>query len=243
MPVIEFRFFGALNDFLPLHRRERWFEYAFTGPQSVKHLIEALHVPHPEVGGIRVNAQGVTFDYLPRHGDRIAVYPIGAVDGCPPLRPLLERPPRFLADNHLGRLTAYLRLLGFDTHYDPHLDDADLAAQAGAQQRVLLTRDRRLLFRSAVTYGYWVRAQHPEAQIREVVIRFNLKVLVRPFSRCLRCNGELHRVSKQAVLDRLEPKTRRYFNEFSQCDRCGQVYWAGSHFARLEHIIARAMEA
>lgn len=241
MPQVWFRFHGVLNDFLPQALRGRRFRYAFRGPQSVKHLIEALHVPHPEVGGLRVGARSVTFDYLPQDGDHIEVFPEDAADGCLPLRPPLPRPPCFLADNHLGRLATYLRLLGFDTAWNAAWEDEELARRAGEQSRVLLTRDRRLLFRKAVVYGYWVRSQQPATQIREVVRRFRLKPLAQPFSRCLRCNGKLHPVPKQAVLDRLEPKTRLYFDLFSQCDRCGQVYWEGSHFERLERIIAQAL--
>jgi uncharacterized protein with PIN domain len=53
----------------------------------------------------------------------------------------------------------------------------------------------------------------------------------------LRCNGSLHPVDKAAVLDRLEPKTKLYYEEFRQCDRCGQVYWQGSHIENLLRIV------
>ena len=74
---------------------------------------------------------------------------IGAVTRVRP-EPLREL--QFVLDVHLGRLAAYLRLAGFDTVYRNNLDDAELAWIA-AGGRVLLTHDRELLKRRAVTRG------------------------------------------------------------------------------------------
>jgi len=58
-----------------------------------------------------------------------------------------------------------------------------------------------------------------------------------PWQRCLRCNGLLRPVDKEAVLDRLEPKTKLYYSDFRQCDVCGQVYWQGSHHERMQAFV------
>lgn len=58
-----------------------------------------------------------------------------------------------------------------------------------------------------------------------------------PFSRCLRCGGELAPVTKAEVADRLEPLTRLYVDDFRRCRACGQVYWRGSHHERLNRIV------
>ena len=60
---------------------------------------------------------------------------------------------------------------------------------------------------------------------------------IRPWTRCLRCNGLLRPVTKEAIHDRLEPKTRQYFFAFRMCDTCEQIYWRGSHFGRLRSFV------
>lgn len=241
MEGVIFRFYGELNDFLPPARRQAAFAYPFTGPQTVKHLIEALGVPHPEVAAIVADGTPVGFNHRPQPGERVAVYPefrTLAPDELPALRPPRPDPPAFLADNHLGRLTRYLRLLGFDTAYDGTLDDAQLAERAADERRVLLTRDRGLLKRRLVVWGYCLRTTDSRAQLADVVRRFDLVGQAEPWRRCLRCNGRLRPVEKSTVLDRLEPKTKLYYDAFQQCEDCGQVYWRGSHVADLEQIVA-----
>ena len=156
MPQATLRFYAELNDFLPPEDRDRSVERPFKVRPSIKDLIEAAGVPHTEVDLLLVNGESVDFAYPVRDGDRISVYPvfesfdIGAVTK---VRPGPLRELRFVLDVHLGRLAAYLRLAGFDTVYQNDLDDPELAGIA-AGGRVLLTRDRGLLKRRAVTRGY-----------------------------------------------------------------------------------------
>ncbi|MFQ5410384.1 MAG: Mut7-C RNAse domain-containing protein, partial [Anaerolineales bacterium] len=116
----------------------------------------------------------------------------------------------------------------------------ELARISSQQQRTLLTRDRGLLKRSAVTHGYCVRATNPRDQMVEVVRRFDLVGKIAPFRRCMRCNGRLREVDKAAVLQRLLPLTQEYYEEFHECDVCAQVYWKGSHSARMQQLIEYA---
>ncbi len=73
----------------------------------------------------------------------------------------------------------------------------------------------------------------------EVLSRFNLFQSMTPFRRCLHCNGRLEPVAKEAIVDRLLPKTRQYYDEFSHCPACGRIYWKGSHHERMQHLIDR----
>ena len=241
MAEVQFHFHGELNDLLPARWRNGVFACTYNGPQSVKHLIEAAGVPHPEVALIRVDGRPVGFDHQPGDGSHIEVYPErhGLVgNDAPPLRPLLPQPIAFLTDNHLGRLTRLLRLLGFDTAYGGEAADDLLAERAYDENRVLLTRDRGLLKRSLVVFGYCLRSTDPRQQLFAVLRRYQLFGHVEPWRRCLRCNGLLRPVDKAAVLDQLEPKTKLYCDEFQQCTACGQVYWRGSHFGELERLVA-----
>jgi uncharacterized protein with PIN domain len=236
-----FRFYAELNDFLPRPRRQVAFAYPFELPASVKHLIEAIGVTHAEVDLILVNGEPVDFSYIVQDGDRVSVYPVfESVDITPVarLRPEPLRNPRFVLDAHLGRLAAYLRMLGFDTLYRNDFDDEELARLSASQNRILLTRDHGLLKRSLVQRGYYVRSENPRLQAAEVVRQFDLKSLLRPFQRCLRCNGMLEKVEKEAVASQLPPGTQKHFDEFFRCRECGQVYWKGAHYERMLNLIA-----
>jgi uncharacterized protein with PIN domain len=244
MSRASFRFYAELNDFLPRARRGREFAHAFEGHPSVKDAVEALGVPHTEVDLILINGRSVDFRHPVRDGDRVSVYPVFESLDIQPvirLRPEPLRRPAFILDGHLGRLAAYLRLLGFDALYRNDYGDAELARVSAAEERTVLTRDRGLLKRSIISRGYCVRSDSPVEQIREVVERFDLGRCAAPFRRCLSCNGCLHPVEKQAVLHRLPSGTRERFDEFYQCESCGKIYWRGSHYARLQSIVWKAL--
>jgi uncharacterized protein with PIN domain len=242
MPSVLLRFYAELNDFLPPSRRQAEFAQDFGTGAAVKDIVEAAGVPHTEIDLIVAGGRSVGFDYRPRDGEHISVYPIfESVDVTPVLhlRPAPLRDTRFVLDVHLGKLARLLRLLGFDARYGHDLDDAELARISRDERRILLTRDRGVLKRSGVTHGTYVRASQAEAQAVEVLRRFDLSGAVRPFTRCPRCNGLLRPVAKADVLDRLEPKTRLYFDDFRQCASCGQVYWQGSHAEPLQAALRR----
>ena len=239
MTKAEFRFYAELNDFLPPDKRQTPFTYPLNGDdQSVKHLIEAIGVPHTEVEAILVNGESVDFSYLVKNGDRVSVYPAFTqldVSDLVTLRPSLTHPPRFILDIHLGQLARYLRLLGFDTLYpDDNHDDADLAQIAHDENRALLTRDHGLLKRGIVTYGYCILTRDSREQLTAVLDRFQLYDDIRPWRRCLKCNGRLHPIAKEKILHRLQPKTKKYYHEFNICGDCDQIYWKGSHYERIQ---------
>jgi uncharacterized protein with PIN domain len=231
-----FRFYAELNDFLPPSPRAVERRYAFNGKPAVKDAIEAQGVPHTEVELILVNGAAVGFDFHLRPGDRIAVFPVFEALDIAPLVRLRDRPLRdirFVLDVHLGKLARWLRLAGFDAVYRSDLEDAEVADLAAREKRVVLTRDIGLLQRKAITHGYWVRADDPDAQMAEVLRRFQLDRSLQPFQRCLACNGRIERVDKAAVWEQLEPNTRQFYEVFYRCANCQKVYWAGSHYARM----------
>jgi uncharacterized protein with PIN domain len=228
MSTATFTFFGRLNDFLTRDRRNQVVAVNFRGRQSIKHLAESIGVPHPEIGQVQVNGQEQTLDAIAEDGDRVEIHPIP--DGLP-------TEPRFLLDMHLGRLAAYMRMLGFDCLYQNNFDDEELAELAHKEGRILLSRDRRLLMRKVISLGYCLRSLEPVEQLQEVIERFDLAKRIVPFHRCLRCNHPLEPVDKEAVLDRLEPLTRLYFDEFQICPACKQIYWKGSHYERMTTLI------
>jgi len=205
---------------------------------SLKDVVESHGVPHTEVYGLAVNGQPAGFGHIPAGAQPVDIFPADVpVDVT---RPHLERPvldrARFIADANVGRLATYLRLLGFDTLYDPTYQDAHIAELAAATGRILLTRDRGLLQRRIVTWGRLVPSSEPVEQARDVVRFFGLAALAEPFVRCLRCNAPLEGASKASVLHLLEPRTRKYYEAFARCPGCGKVYWAGSHHGKIEDM-------
>jgi uncharacterized protein with PIN domain len=244
MAVVEIQCYGELNDFLPQTRRERTLRHPVADRQGIKDVIEALGVPHPEIGLLLANGAAVDFGYSVHDGDALAVYP--AYSDLPLPVPSTLRPPpapRFVLDVHLGRLAEYLRRLGFDTLYRNDYDDPELAEIAGAELRILLTRDLGLLKRGRVVYGAYVRSTDPEHQVVEIVRRFRFWDAIDPFRRCSRCNGLLVAVARDHIAAQLLPQTRADHTEFHQCQACGQLYWPGSHFERLLAFVDRVRAA
>jgi len=240
MAEVQLRFYEELNDFLAPALQKTAFMHHFDRRTSVKDMIESFGVPHTEVDVILVNGESVDFSYIVQDGDRISIYPVfESLDISPllRLRPAPLRTPAFIIDTNLGRLAGYLRLLGFDCLYRNDYDDDTVARLAGTEQRTVLTRDRALLRRKTITRGYFVREVRPRCQVKEVLSRFDLYRQVLPFSRCTRCNGTLQDVDKRTVEERLEPKTRKYYESFRICTACGQVYWQGSHHERSRKLV------
>ena len=229
---------GDLDFFVRSGARDRQIERSLGEKTSVKDLIEACGVPHPEIDLILVNGQPVDFDYAIASDADIEVYPVGT--GTPQFkeqRLQTTTASHFVADGHLGKLTRNLRLLGFDVAYDPKAEDRQLLYTMKRENRALLTRDRRLLMHAVVRTGYCPRSQNPDEQIVEVIRRFDLLGSIAPFTRCIRCNAPLRKIAKAEIIERLEPLTKIYYEQFRRCTGCGQIYWPGSHFSKLQKRI------
>jgi len=237
MTTAFFRFYAELNTLLPIKIRFQDIRQEFKGSQTVKHLIESLGIPHTEVDLILANGTSVDFSYIPMERDQISVYPVFEsfdISTINHLRPIPLRDPQFVLDGHLGRLAAYLRMLGFDSLYRNDFSDEELSQISENERRILLTRDRGLLKRSRVTHGFLLTSRDPRQQLLAVIHRFDLVSSFKPFALCIVCNGILENISKEAVINLLEPRTKQYFDKFRQCTGCGKVYWKGSHY---EHMI------
>jgi hypothetical protein len=234
-----FRFYGNLNDFLLRSRRGVWIPYRFNDFPSVKDAIEAIGIPHVEVDVIRINQKPVSFSHQVFPDDRVEVYPlISGQHTVASLTPAVSH-FRFVLDVHLGKLARELRLLGFDTFYENDLSDKTIVEISVKDERIILTRDIALLKHKVVQLGYWLRSQDPEVQLKEVFDRYNLYHQVKPFVRCLACNGMIFPAAKDAVSNLVPSGTLHYFKDFYQCNLCQKVYWKGSHYEKLERLVSR----
>lgn len=237
---ISIRFYEELNDFLKDEIRKKPVNYTFRINQTVKDAIESIGVPHAEVDLILANGKSVGFDYRLQDGDQISVYPVFEtfdISTLTLLRPQPLRETKFVLDVHLGKLCKYLRMLGFDTYYRNDLDDDEIVKISITEKRIILTRDIGILKNGAVTHGYWIRSKDSKEQLTEVINRFDLHDKSRPFNRCTVCNGIVNKVKKSDVEQLVKTNTKKYFNEFYQCDACKKVYWEGSHFKNMQDFI------
>jgi uncharacterized protein with PIN domain len=236
----DFRFYEELNDFLPEGKRKITFSVIFKGNPAIKDTIESIGIPHTEVDLILVNSKSVDFSYQLKTGDSVSVYPVFEsldISSATHLRAKPLRQTKFILDVHLGKLANYLRMLGFDTLYRNNYQDSRIVSIAGAEKRIILTRDIGMLKINDVTHGYWIRSQDPKKQVQEVVSRFDLKSSIKPFHRCMTCNGIIEKVDKESIRDDLDGNTEKYYNDFYRCGSCGKLYWQGSHYEKMKKFI------
>jgi len=240
MPHATFRFYEELNDFLPGEKKKRDFQAFFRPRSTVKDVIVSLGVPHAEVDLILVNGASVDFTCPLEGGERISVYPVFEsldIRPCRNLGPKPLRHLRFVTDIHLGRLTRYLRLFGFDTFYYNHSNARGFIEVSVRKGRVLLTRNRRLLKHKAINRGILVRDVDSRTQLKWIFQRLDLYAEGHPFSRCLWCNGLVRPISKQEVAHRLPSRVRASYQAFFLCSSCNRVYWKGTHFKRMSRFV------
>lgn len=237
-PIVCLLFHGDLLDFFQekAGAAAHLVRYRLLRRASIKDIIEALGIPHTEIGKIARAGQELNFSFLPQGGEVLDIEPQSP--HCPVTKASTLRPQpleriSFLVDTNVGKLARLLRMVGIDAAAPAHSSNIGTAACAVREQRILLSRNKELLKLRMVTFGRLIRNQDPIRQFEETNRLFNLAPLFQPFSRCMACNGILNQVDKAAIDAYLEPLTRRYYHHFKQCGSCNRVYWRGSHHQRM----------
>jgi uncharacterized protein with PIN domain len=155
---------------------------------------------------------------------------------------------KFVADNNVGKLARWLRLIGYDTSLLRQKDDAQMIKIALGENRVVLTKDAQFMKRRLVTSGalktLHIEQDDPEVQVQEVVENLSLDYGFRPFSRCLVCNQALVARGKEEVKDLVPARVFETQTQYTQCPACCRVYWPGTHWQtmgkNLKDLQARA---
>ncbi len=138
---------------------------------------------------------------------------------------------RFAADEMLGSLARWLRIMGYDTTYEKDMDDTEILRIANAEDRILLTRDRDLV-RRAKGRGLYIESDELSRQLSQVFQRFGL-VMDESRTRCTVCNGVLEVVRPDEVRGDVPDGALECNDEFYRCTKCGKIYWKGSHWDNI----------
>ena len=139
---------------------------------------------------------------------------------------------KFIADCHLGKVAKYLRIFGFDTLFFQSIADDDIIEMAKQEDRIVLTSDRGL-FERLPERTLYIEHGDFETQLRFIFKELELYSKINPFTRCIECNGELKKVSKNEVMGEVKFKTQIFHDDFNKCDKCGRIYWEGDHFKKM----------
>jgi uncharacterized protein with PIN domain len=148
---------------------------------------------------------------------------------------------KFVADAMLGTLAKWLRILGYDTHFDPNLDDHQLVRLARAESRILLTRDRQLSQRRGMRVLF-VTSEHLDAQLSQVLAELNLEP-DRSFSRCPVCNELLMEMDRATARSRVPAYVARTHQTFRSCPVCQRIYWRGTHWQQMGDQLVQILES
>ena len=148
----------------------------------------------------------------------------------------------FAADRTLGKLTKWMRILGFDTTFEIDASD-ELFYEHLPIDRIVLTRtgtikkqfsDHRLVF---------VTSNYLDVQLKQVIAELGIRPAdTRPFSRCIHCNIPIVDADPDDVCGFIPDYIYEIHDEFHKCMQCNRIFWPGSHTKRSLERIAHLLE-
>jgi uncharacterized protein len=145
--------------------------------------------------------------------------------------------PRFITDQNVGKLTKFLRLLGFDTIFFIGESDTQMVQRALEDNRVILTRDTHIPKRRLVTSGkvkvVLIKSDNIDDQIQQVINELNLAGIIKSFILCLECNRPLSVRTKEEITGKVPPYVFQNQRDFMECSECRRIYWKGTHWQAM----------
>ena len=153
--------------------------------------------------------------------------------------------PKFIVDSNVGKLTKWLRMMGYDTLFFNGSNDSGMVATALNEGRVILTRDTQIMKRRVVTSGQLkailIQSDEPERQMQQTINTLNLDCQFRPFAICLECNQPLLERSKQQIKDLVPLYVFQTQSQYMECPACHRIYWRGTHWQAMIRKLERFM--
>ena len=154
-------------------------------------------------------------------------------------RPQASAPP-LIVDAMLGSLVRWLRLAGYDTEFWREGSDDELIAAAQQQGRLIVTKDHGLAGRRGVA-ALRIDAETLDEQIDEARRSLSERgPAPQPFTRCAKCNGPIVDLPHPDADGLVPPYVWHTQREFRRCERCGRVYWKGTHYPAVQHRLSAA---
>jgi uncharacterized protein with PIN domain len=150
--------------------------------------------------------------------------------------------PRFACDAMLGSLARWLRAAGYDAFWQIDIDDWDLVRRALREGRVLLSSDTGIFKIGIVRDGEVAGRLVPHGLSKLGQLEWVLRELQLPLRepRCMACGGPLHPITREEAAGRVPEKTFGWLDRYEECERCGQLFWQGTHWRRIEEQLQRA---
>ena len=149
--------------------------------------------------------------------------------------------PKFIADCHLGKLAKYMRLMGFDTLFFPHIEDDELITIANEENRIILTRDRDLS-QCKNAHVLFLEPTDTKTQLKTLIDCYKLKEHPVLFSRCIVCNTQLQVIEKEKIEDSLPEIVKKNFDYFEYCPTCDRIYWQGDHYKNMMEFLSQVLK-
>ncbi|MGH7831342.1 MAG: Mut7-C RNAse domain-containing protein [Candidatus Binatia bacterium] len=139
---------------------------------------------------------------------------------------------KFVADKMLGRLARWLRIMGQDAAYGPHLSGRGLLRAARREGRVILTRDQSIRRMNPPEY-LMIESDRFREQLKQVVRQYHLDPLENAFTRCVECNTPFELMTKESVREKVPPYVFSTQDRFSFCRKCQRIYWPATHQQKM----------
>ncbi len=150
---------------------------------------------------------------------------------------------KFIADHNVGKLTKWLRMIGYDTLFFTGDDDWKMIITALEEGRVILTRDTQIMRRGVVASGrlkaILIQSEKPEQQMQQVIDALSLDCQSGLFTLCLECNQPLEERTKTQVKDRVPLYVFRTQDKYMECPSCHRIYWKGTHWQAMNRKLEK----
>lgn len=150
---------------------------------------------------------------------------------------------RFVLDAMLGNLARWLRMLGYDTLYDPNCFGKEAMVLANDQKRVFITKSgNRSYFKDVFKHSsstiFQLESKDIKSQLTEIVqkIPINLEINIKR-ARCSKCNGVLKKIDNTRARILVPRASRDRYEHFYECIECGSAYWEGSHWEKIRNTL------
>ncbi|MCM8763051.1 MAG: Mut7-C RNAse domain-containing protein [Candidatus Omnitrophica bacterium] len=144
---------------------------------------------------------------------------------------------KFILTQELGRLSKWLRILGYDSVYFTQENMGTLIVEALKDERIILTRHQKIPLGRGVKILN-IKSDSVKEQLQQVLAELQLKldedIL---FSRCIICNTLLEEIEKEEIKDKVPEYVFKTQRNFTVCPKCQRIYWQGTHWGNVKKTL------